>query len=331
MEDFVGDVRYGLRSLIHSPGFALVTILTLGLGIGANTAVFSLISGVVLKPLPYANADRLVLIQQSAPLAARPNVGVSVKELYDYRDQATDFDEIVEYHGMSFDLLRRGEPDRVSTGVVSHNFFDVLGIKPILGRYAQRLRPPEARGLARDRRRLGRPYLPPLHRRESRRLSTGLGLHGLGAGCPGAAHRERAAHAPDPARDYRSGPADRLRQRRESHSGPGPEARPGAGAPRCSGGRSRPARASVADRKLAGGACRWSGRPRLRHLGSRTAHSIRGSLHGSNRRDRDRLERSGLHPRGHRGHRSVLRHSPCLFWSPRAGTSEPRPSSSRAR
>jgi predicted permease len=134
MEDFVNDVRYGLRSLVKSPGFALVTILTLGLGIGANTAIFSLISGVLLKPLPYANADRLVLIQQSAPLAARPNVGVSVKELYDYREQAKDFDEIVEYHGMSFDLLRRGEPDRVSTGVVSHNFFDVLGITPILGR-----------------------------------------------------------------------------------------------------------------------------------------------------------------------------------------------------
>jgi predicted permease len=134
MEELAHDVRYGLRSLTRSPGFALVTILTLGLGIGANTAIFSLISGVLLKPLPYANADRLVLIQQSAPLAARPNVGVSVKELYDYREQAKDFDEIVEYHGMSFDLLRRGEPDRVSTGVVSHNFFDVLGIKPILGR-----------------------------------------------------------------------------------------------------------------------------------------------------------------------------------------------------
>ena len=130
MDELVKDIRYGIRTLVKSPGFALVTVLTLGLGIGANTAIFSLISGVSLKPLPYANADRLVLVRQSAPGASRPNAGVSVQEYYDYREQVKDFDELVEYHQMSFDLLKRGEPDRVSTGVVSHNFFDVLGIKP---------------------------------------------------------------------------------------------------------------------------------------------------------------------------------------------------------
>ena len=134
MDELVKDIRYGIRTLVKSPGFALVTVLTLGLGIGANTAIFSLISGVLLKPLPYANADRLVLVRQSAPGASRPNAGVSVQEYYDYREQVKDFDELVEYHQMSFDLLKRGEPDRVSTGVVSHNFFDVLGIKPLLGR-----------------------------------------------------------------------------------------------------------------------------------------------------------------------------------------------------
>lgn len=134
MDEFIKDIRYGLRTLVRSPGFALVTILTLGLGIGANTAIFSLINGVLLKPLPWANADRLVLLRQSTPLLGRANTQVSVKEYYDYREQATEFDGLVEYHGMSFDLLKRGEPDRVSTGVVSHNFFDVLGIRPILGR-----------------------------------------------------------------------------------------------------------------------------------------------------------------------------------------------------
>ena len=132
--DLVNDIRYGLRTLVKSPGFALLSVLTLGLGIGANTAIFSLISGVLLKPLPYAHADRLVLLRQSAPGASRPNAGVSVQEYYDYREQVKEFDELVEYHQMSFDLLKRGEPDRVSTGVVSHNFFDTLGIKPILGR-----------------------------------------------------------------------------------------------------------------------------------------------------------------------------------------------------
>jgi putative ABC transport system permease protein len=134
MDELSKDLRFAVRTLVKSPGFALVTILTLGLGIGANTAIFSLISGVLLKPLPYANADRLVLLRQSAPQAGRANTGVSVKELYEYREQAKEFDELVEYHQMSFDLLRRGEPDRVNTGVVSHNFFDVLGITPLLGR-----------------------------------------------------------------------------------------------------------------------------------------------------------------------------------------------------
>jgi putative ABC transport system permease protein len=130
----VQDTRYGVRTLLKNPGFALIAILTLGLGIGANTAIFSVINGVLLKPLPYENGDRLVLIRQQAPLTRQPNVSVSITELYDYRAQTTSFEGIVEFHQMNFDLLRRGEPDRVATGVVSPNFFDVLGIRPILGR-----------------------------------------------------------------------------------------------------------------------------------------------------------------------------------------------------
>ena len=89
-----------------------------------------MINGVLLKPLPYENGDRLVLIQQSATQAGQQNIGVSIKELFDYRAQLSSFDQLVEFHQMSFDLLRRGEPDRVATGVVSPNFFDVLGIEP---------------------------------------------------------------------------------------------------------------------------------------------------------------------------------------------------------
>jgi putative ABC transport system permease protein len=128
------DLRYGARSLRRSPGFAIAAIVTLGLGIGANVAIFSLIHGVLLEPLPYADSDRLLLVRQSAPLAGREDVSVSIKELYDYRAQTRSFDGLVEFHQMSFDLLKRGEPDRVDTGVVSHNFFDVLGVKPVLGR-----------------------------------------------------------------------------------------------------------------------------------------------------------------------------------------------------
>ncbi|MFP5379690.1 MAG: ADOP family duplicated permease, partial [Vicinamibacteria bacterium] len=134
LEELVQDVRYGLRTLARTPGFAVVAVLTLGLGIGANTAIFSVIHGVLLKPLPYEHGDRLVLIRQSAPQANQQNVGVSIKELYEYREQLASFDGLVEFHQMNFDLLRRGDPDRVATGVVSPNFFEVLGIRPLHGR-----------------------------------------------------------------------------------------------------------------------------------------------------------------------------------------------------
>jgi putative ABC transport system permease protein len=133
-DELLQDVRYGLRGLIKNPGYAALAILTLGLGIGANTAIFSVINGVLLKPLPYEHGDRLVVVRQSAPLSGQNQVGVAIAEYFDYREQAKVFDGLVEYHQMNFDLLNRGEPDRVSTGVVSANFFELLGIKPILGR-----------------------------------------------------------------------------------------------------------------------------------------------------------------------------------------------------
>jgi putative ABC transport system permease protein len=134
IDQLLNDVRFGVRTLLKNRSFALLAILTLGLGIGANTAIFSVIYGVLLKPLPYADSDRLVLIRQSAPLIGRADAGISIKEYFTYREQASAFDGLVEFHQMNFDLLKRGEPDRVNTGVVSPNFFHVLGIQPFLGR-----------------------------------------------------------------------------------------------------------------------------------------------------------------------------------------------------
>jgi predicted permease len=134
-ENFMADLKYGARALFKHPGYALLAVMTLGLGIGANTAIFSVINGVLLKPLPYEHGDRLVVLQQSRPLSGQPNVGVAIAEYFDYRERGREvFDGLVEYHQMNFDLINRGEPDRVNTGVVSHNFFDLLGIKPIIGR-----------------------------------------------------------------------------------------------------------------------------------------------------------------------------------------------------
>src|SRR4051812_31185344 len=134
LDQLLNDLRFGVRTLTRNRGFSLLAVVTLALGIGANTAIFSVIYGVLLKPLPYTDSDRLMLVRQSAPLAGRADVGVSIKEYFTYRDQATDFEGLVEFHQMNFDLLKRGEPDRVNTGVVSPNFFTVLGITPILGR-----------------------------------------------------------------------------------------------------------------------------------------------------------------------------------------------------
>jgi len=134
LEDLGQDVRYGLRGLRRSPGFTAAVALTLGLGIGANTAVFSLVNGVLLKPLPYARGDQLVVLRQPDARSAAADLGFSVQEVRDYREMSHAFDSVVEYHSMDFTLLGGGDARRVRTGVVSWNFFDVLEVKPLLGR-----------------------------------------------------------------------------------------------------------------------------------------------------------------------------------------------------
>jgi predicted permease len=128
------DVRFALRNLRKYPSYTAVVLLTLALGIGANTAIFSVVHAVLLRPLPYANGDRLLEVRQQAPKIGVANAGVSVKEVNDFRAQTESLDAVVEYHQMSFNMLGRGEASRVQTGVVSANFFDVLGVSPILGR-----------------------------------------------------------------------------------------------------------------------------------------------------------------------------------------------------
>ena len=127
------DVKFGVRVLRRNPGFTLTAVITLALGIGANTALFSVIYGVLLRPLPYRDGARLVVLNQQARLNNVNSLGFSVPEFQDYRDQNKTM-EMVEHHAMSFILYGRNEPERVQTSVVSANFFDVLGVKPILGR-----------------------------------------------------------------------------------------------------------------------------------------------------------------------------------------------------
>ena len=134
LEDMAQDVQFGLRMLRKNAGFTAVAVLTLGLGIGANTAIFSLVNGVLLQPLPYGAGERTVRVRHAARGANIGNFNFSVPDLEDYRARTSTFDGMVEFHSMSFILLGHGEPERVETGVVSTGFFQLLGVRPLHGR-----------------------------------------------------------------------------------------------------------------------------------------------------------------------------------------------------
>ena len=133
MRDLLQDIRFAVRTLAKTPVFALIAIITIGLGIGANTAAFSMVNGVLLRRLPYGGNDRLIRIKQ--PSANSPDARFSVPEIKDYRAQVKSLAGVAEYHSMPFQWFSDGgEPQRVQTGVVSDNFFDLLGVKAIMGR-----------------------------------------------------------------------------------------------------------------------------------------------------------------------------------------------------
>src|SRR5688572_13865004 len=131
---FIADLRYAIRSLSRAPGFMIAVVLTLGLGIGANTAIFSVVRGVLLRPLPHRDGDRLVYLRQSIDGPGGDNVLFSVPEILDFRESAKTLGGIAEYSGMTYTL--RGEQDAVTmnVGLVTGNFFEIMGLSPVLGR-----------------------------------------------------------------------------------------------------------------------------------------------------------------------------------------------------
>lgn len=128
----IQDIRFAFRTLAKNPAFTTLSIVTIALGIGASTAAFSMIDGVLLRRLPYGADSRLVHVTQSTP--TRPDARFSVLEVADYRRQVASFATAAEYHSMAFQLFSKGDPQRVQTGVVSDNFFQMLGVQPLLGR-----------------------------------------------------------------------------------------------------------------------------------------------------------------------------------------------------
>ena len=132
--DFFQDARFALRMLRKNPGFAAVMVLTLALGIGANTTIFSIIRGVLLRPLPYAEPDRLMMLYENNPKKTCPQCSVSPPNFADWRDQNHSFDRIAAMDGGWYSFVAGGVPRRELGLTVTDGFFDALGVRAAVGR-----------------------------------------------------------------------------------------------------------------------------------------------------------------------------------------------------
>ena len=131
---FLADFRYALRSLLRIKGLAVTVILTLALGIGANAAIFSVVRGVLLRPLVNRDEDRLIYIRQSAPGLKAENTNFSVPELRDLQSRVTTLSAFGDFSVIEFTMIGFGEPRVVRSGVVGGSYFEVMGLRPVLGR-----------------------------------------------------------------------------------------------------------------------------------------------------------------------------------------------------
>jgi predicted permease len=131
----LNDIQYGLRQLIKNPGFTLIAALTLALGIGANTAIFSVVNAVLLKPLPFPSPDQLVAVGMIHAREPSTVLGsLSYPDYFDFRDQNQTFSSIAIHRNRTVALVKDGEAQSIRGEKVSANFFDVLGVKPAIGR-----------------------------------------------------------------------------------------------------------------------------------------------------------------------------------------------------
>jgi putative ABC transport system permease protein len=131
---FVRDLKVAAHSLIRTPGLAIAVVLTLSLGIGANAAIFTLVRGVLLKPLVNRDEDRLIYIRQSAPGLRDENSTFSVPEIQDLRGRVKTLSAFGDFSSMDFTMIGLGEPRSIRGGVVNGTYFDVMGLHPVLGR-----------------------------------------------------------------------------------------------------------------------------------------------------------------------------------------------------
>lgn len=131
---FVRDLKYALRSLMSAKGLTIAVVLTLALGIGANAAIFTLVRGILLRPLVNRDEDKLIYIRQSAPGMGMDNTTFSVPEIQDLKQRVKAFNEIGDFSMIGFTMIGLGEPREVQAGVVGGTYFEVMGLHPVLGR-----------------------------------------------------------------------------------------------------------------------------------------------------------------------------------------------------
>jgi predicted permease len=136
--EYIGaDFKYALRALRRSPAFTIVVVLTLALGIGANTAIFSVVRGVLLKPLPHRDGDRLVYLRHSIDGPGGDNIVFSVPEVRDFRNGAPSLAGIAEFSEWTLTFQGADGAVRIPTGLVTGNYFEVMGLNPVLGRLTE--------------------------------------------------------------------------------------------------------------------------------------------------------------------------------------------------
>ena len=134
LEDLWKDLRYGARMLRREPGFTFVAVVTMALGIGANAAIFSVVNTVLLRPLPYEAADRLVWVWDINPAIGLHRSPSSGPNFDDWRRQTTSFEYLAAFTGWSFNLTEVGEPERLQGAMASPHLFPMLGVSPVIGR-----------------------------------------------------------------------------------------------------------------------------------------------------------------------------------------------------
>src|SRR5437016_1778178 len=134
MDSLFKDIRFGVRSLLKRPGFTAIAIITLALGIGANTAIFSVVNALLLRPLPFKEPARLAQVWEANIKRGQNTMDVSYPNFADWRDQNQVFEQIAAYSDKTFNLTSSGEPEQIQGEIVSPSLFPLLGIKPVLGR-----------------------------------------------------------------------------------------------------------------------------------------------------------------------------------------------------